>query len=215
MLNKYSHVLVNTFMLISTVYTYSTFYVQFSHSCLVKKLSQKPQAPEEKGCLVTWNEMRMASKEYSFSLLDPLSTFSLLEEISSLLCIDRPEFGPLFGEDHRRRVEEDAKKEEKIEKEVERKKGKVEKVNTKEKEVEKGKKKKERGLLTVVAATSSGELVAHACIIASPGHVRVSLLITIVSIDIVIEYSSQLSALVQFMVLGLPRVRDYQDSQDP
>jgi len=122
--------------------------------------------------------MRMASKEYSFSLLDPLSTFNLLEEISSLL-----EFAPLFGEDHRRRVEEDARREEEIEEVVE-KEGKVEKVNTEEREVEsrkkvkveKGnKKKEERGLFTVVAATSSGELVAHACIIASPGQVMVSL----------------------------------------
>ena len=53
----------------------------------------------------------MASKEYCFSLLDPLSTRSLLEEISSLLCRFNPEFGPLFGEDHRRRVEEDVRKE--------------------------------------------------------------------------------------------------------
>ena len=122
--------------------------------------------------------MRMASKEYSFSLLDPLSTFNLLEEISSLL-----EFAPLFGEDHRRMVEEDARREVEIEEVVEKKKkGKVEKVNTEEreeeieKEVEKkkeNKKKEERGLLTVVAATSSGELVAHACIIASPGQVSV------------------------------------------
>jgi len=123
----------------------------------------------------------MVSKEYSVSLLDPLSTFNLLEEISFLLCIDRPEFATLFGEDHRRRVEEDARREEEIEKEK-----KVEKVNSGEREVEskkklkveeenKKKKKEERGLLTVVAATSSGELVAHACIIASPGQVMVSL----------------------------------------
>ena len=114
----------------------------------------------------------MPSKEYSFSLLDPLSTLSLLEEISSLLCTDRPEFGPLFGEDHRRRVEEDAKKEEKKVREGESKKEKVEEED----------KKRERGLLTVVAATSCGKLVAHACIIASPGHVGV-IIITIVAIS--------------------------------
>ena len=104
----------------------------------------------------------MASKEYTFSLLDPLSTLSLLEEISSLLCVDRPEFGPLFGEDHRRRVEEDV-----------RKKKEVRKVESRDKKEERGNKEEEeeRGLLTVVAATSSGKLVAHACIIASPARV--------------------------------------------
>ena len=83
----------------------------------------------------------MAPKEYSFSLLDPLSTLSLLEEISSLLCTDRPEFGPLFGEDHRRRVEEDVTN-------IVRKEKKME-VESKEEERE-GLGKEERGLLTVV-----------------------------------------------------------------
>ena len=115
-----------------------------------------------------WFEERMASKEYTFSLLDPLSTLSLLEEISTLLCIDRPEFGPLFGEDHRRRVEEDVSKKKEV--------GKVRKVESKDEKVEeergnKGEEEEERGLLTVVAATSSGKLVAHACIIASPARV--------------------------------------------
>ena len=119
----------------------------------------------------------MPSKEYSFSLLDPLSTLTLLEEISSLLCTDRPEFGPLFGEDHSRRVEEDARKEEQKVKGVESKKEKVE---------EEEKKKEERGLLTVVAATSCGKLVAHACIIASPGHVSV-IKITIIAISITLS----------------------------
>ena len=115
----------------------------------------------------------MASKEYTFSLLDPLSTLSLLEEISSLLCIDRP----LFGEDHRRRVEEDVSKKKEVRK-VESKDEKVEEEGNKgeEKEEEdrgnKGEEEEEeRGLLTVVAATLSGKLVAHACIIASPARV--------------------------------------------
>ena len=54
----------------------------------------------------------MASAEYSISILDPLETFRLVEEISSLLCVDRPEFAPLFGKDHRRRMEEDFRMEE-------------------------------------------------------------------------------------------------------
>ena len=124
----------------------------------------------------------MAPKEYSFSLLDPLSTLSLLEEISSLLCTDRPEFGPLFGEDHRRRVEEDVTNIVRKEKKME-----VREVESKEEERE-GLGKEERGLLTVVAASSSGELVAHACIIASP-KARVSPIchrcVTIVAIFII------------------------------
>ena len=108
----------------------------------------------------------MASAEYSISILDPLETFRLVEEISSLLCVDRPEFAPLFGKDHRRRMEEDSRMEE-VRREREIMEDKTGEQNI------------ERGLLTAVASTSSGELVAHACIIASPGHVRVSLLITI------------------------------------
>ena len=98
----------------------------------------------------------MASAEYSISILDPLETFRLVEEISSLLCVDRPEFAPLFGKDHRRRMEEDFGMEE----------------VRQEMEEETGEKTFKRGLLTAVASTSSGELVAHACIISSPGQVR-------------------------------------------
>ena len=98
----------------------------------------------------------MACGEYSISIPDPLETFRLVEEISSLLCVDRPEFAPLFGKDHRRRMEEDFRMEE-----VRR-----------EREERTGEQNIKRGLLTAVAATSSGELVAHACIISSPGQVR-------------------------------------------
>ena len=98
----------------------------------------------------------MASAEYSISILDPLETFRLVEEISSLLCFDRPEFAPLFGKDHRLRMEEDFGMEE----------------VRQEMEDETGEQNIKRGLLTAVAATSSGELVAHACIISSPGQVR-------------------------------------------
>ena len=105
----------------------------------------------------------MTSEDYSISFLDPRSTFRLFEEISSLLCIDRPEFGPLFGEDHRKRVEDDAEKEEEEEaRGVESNDKKMEKVGR-------------RGLLTVVASTSTGRIVAHACIIASPGQVSLTL----------------------------------------
>ena len=106
----------------------------------------------------------MTSEDYSISFLDPRSTFRLFEEISSLLCIDRPEFGHLFGEDHRKRVEDDAeKKEDDAEKEEEESNDKkMEKVGR-------------RGLLTVVASTSTGRIVAHACIIASPGQVSLTL----------------------------------------
>ena len=100
----------------------------------------------------------MASAEYSISILDPLETFRLVEEISSLLCVDRPEFAPLFGKDHRRRMEEDFGMEE-VRRERKAKEDKTGEQNIK------------RGLLTAVAATSSGELVAHACIISSPGQV--------------------------------------------
>ena len=102
----------------------------------------------------------MTSEDYSISFLDPRSTFRLFEEISSLLCIDRPEFGHLFGEDHRKRVEDDAEKEEA--RGVESNDKKMEKVGR-------------RGLLTVVASTSTGTFVAHACIIASPGQVSLTL----------------------------------------
>ena len=101
----------------------------------------------------------MASAEYSISILDPLETFRLVEEISSLLCVDRPEFAPLFGKDHRRRMEEDFRMEE-----VRRER--------KAKEERTGEQNIKRGLLAAVASTSSGELVAHACIISSPGQVR-------------------------------------------
>ena len=101
----------------------------------------------------------MASAEYSISILDPLETFRLVEEISSLLCVDRPEFAPLFGKDHRRRMEEDFRMEE-VRREREAKEERTGEQNIK------------RGLLTAVASTSSGELVAHACIISSPGQVR-------------------------------------------
>ena len=101
----------------------------------------------------------MASAEYSISILDPLETFRLVEEISSLLCVDRPEFAPLFGKDHRRRMEEDFRMEEV-------------RMEREEMEDKTGEQNFKRGLLTAVAATSSGELVAHACIISSPGQVR-------------------------------------------
>ena len=100
----------------------------------------------------------MASGEYSISILDPLETFRLVEEISSLLCVDRPEFAPLFGKDHRLRMEEDFGTEE-VRREREAKEDKTGEQNIK------------RGLLTAVASTSSGELVAHACIISSQGQV--------------------------------------------
>ena len=100
----------------------------------------------------------MAPEEYSISILDPLETFRLIEEISSLLCVDRPEFAPLFGKDHRRRMEEDSRMEE-VRREREAKEERTGEQNI------------ERGLLTAVAATSSGEVVAHACIISSPGQV--------------------------------------------
>ena len=100
----------------------------------------------------------MACGEYSISILDPLETFRLVEEISSLLCVDRPEFVPLFCKDHRRRMEEDFRMEE-----VRR--------DREAKEERTGQQNIERGLLTAVAATSSRELVAHACIISSPGQV--------------------------------------------
>ena len=100
----------------------------------------------------------MTSRKYSISILDPLETFRLVEEISSLLCVDRPEFAPLFGKDHRRRVEEDFRMEE-----VRRER--------KAKEERTGEQNIKRGLLTAVASTSSGELVAHACIISSQGQV--------------------------------------------
>ena len=103
----------------------------------------------------------MASGEYSISILDPLETFRLVEEISSLLCVDRPEFAPLFGKDHRRRMEEDFRMEE-----VRRER--------KAKEERTGEQNIKRGLLTAVVSTSSGELVAHACIISSPGQVGLS-----------------------------------------
>ena len=104
----------------------------------------------------------MAFGKYSISILDTLETFGLVEEISSLLCVDRPEFAPLFGKDHRRRMEEDFRMEE-----VRRER--------KAKEERTGEQNIERGLLTAVASTSSGELVAHACIISSPGQVRLFL----------------------------------------
>ena len=104
----------------------------------------------------------MTSEDYSISFLDPRSTFRLFEEISSLLCIDRPEFGPLFGEDHRKRVEDDAEKEEEEVRGAESNDKKMEKVGR-------------RGLLTVVASTSTGRIVAHACIIASPGQASLTL----------------------------------------
>ena len=101
----------------------------------------------------------MAPEEYSISILDPFDTSRLVEDISSLLCVDRPEFAPLFGKDHRRRMEEDFRMEE-VRRERKAKEDKTGEQNIK------------RGLLTAVAATSSGELVAHACIISSPGQVR-------------------------------------------